>query len=414
MQLPSNNSIFFGKKILLGVTGSIAAYKTPELVRLFVKSGAEVKVILTKSATSFVTALSLSTVSCNDVLMEFVDRSTNKWHNHVDLALWADVFLIAPATANTIAKMATGLCDNILLATFLSSKCTVFCAPAMDRDMYLSKSNSNNLKIIQKRGVKILDVESGELASGLHGLGRMQDINTIFSKIEHFFLDSAPLFGTKVLITAGPTYERIDPVRFIGNFSSGKMGVALAEEAASNGAIVDLVIGPSTQNVSHPSINRIDVETADQMFTICDEKFDHIDIAIFSAAVSDFKPTSFRENKIKDKTLTIETKRNKDIIQILAKKKKKQFVVGFALETENGESSAIKKIKSKNMDLIILNSLQDDGAGFKHDTNKAKIIDNDLNIKNYPLMTKQALASIIFKEILLKKNILKSFKDLLK
>ena len=327
MKKHDTQSAFFGKKILIGVSGSIAAYKIPELVRLFVKNGAEVKVILTKDAVSFVTPLTLSTVSNNDVILDFVDDTQVKWNNHVDLALWADIFLIAPATANSLAKMATGLCDNILLATFLSAKCPVFCAPAMDRDMYLHTSTSKNLHTLKKRGVHVFDTEEGELASGLYGLGRMQDIQLLFSDVERFFLKSMPLFGKKILITAGPTYEKIDPVRFIGNFSSGKMGCELAKKAAHYGAYVDLILGPSNQIVKHPFINVCHVENADQMFVECSKRFNDCDIAIFSAAVSDFKPKKIIKEKIKQKSIVINTEPNRDIIKELACKKNNQLIL---------------------------------------------------------------------------------------
>ncbi|MDC0189543.1 bifunctional phosphopantothenoylcysteine decarboxylase/phosphopantothenate--cysteine ligase CoaBC [Flavobacteriales bacterium] len=405
----SSNSILFGKKILIGISGSIAAYKIPELIRFFIKSGAEVKVVLTKSAADFVSPLTLSTVSCNEVIIDFFDPTKTKWNNHVDLALWPDLFLISPASANTISKMANGICDNILLATFLSSKSAIFCAPSMDRDMYLNKSTAHNLKTIKSRGVNVLDVETGELASGLFGQGRMQDINKIFLKIEDYFLQSSPLFGKKILITAGPTYEKIDPVRFIGNFSSGKMGCELAKQGASKGAEIDLVIGPSDQTVLHPRINRIDIQSADEMFKICNEKFKNADIAIFSAAVCDFKPLNYHTEKIKDKSIIIKTQKNKDILNILASEKDRQFVVGFALESNNEEANAIKKLKFKNMDLIVLNSLNDNMSCFQHDTNKVKIIDSDLDIKTYPLMTKECVAVEVFNQILVNHTFVKLF-----
>lgn len=413
MKESTSYSVFFGKKILLGVSGSIAAYKIPELVRLFTKKGAEVKVLLTKDASNFVSPLTLSTLSSNDVLIDFSDESGNKWNNHVELSLWADVFLIAPATANTISKMASGLCDNMLLATFLSCTRPVFCAPAMDRDMYLNRATVKNLQILKKRGIKILEVESGELASGLYGLGRMRDVNKMFHEIEVFFSNSLPLFGAKVLVTAGPTYEKIDPVRFIGNFSSGKMGVELAKCAASQGAIVDLILGPSAEMCEHPLVTQHDVQTADDMFLICNEKFKESDIAIFSAAVSDFKPIKVSEQKIKRKSISIKTQKNIDILKTLSETKKNQFIVGFALETCNENKNAIKKMQDKNMDLIVLNSLNNKNSCFGYDTNKIQIIDNNLNVLDYPLMTKKEVASIIFDEILLKQKSLSSFKNIL-
>ena len=264
MKKHDSQSAFFGKKILIGISGSIAAYKIPELVRLFIKKGAEVKVILTQDAANFVTPLTLSTVSKNNVIIDFINKHDQTWNNHVDLALWADIFLIAPATANTISKMVSGACDNILIATFLSSKCPVFCAPAMDRDMYLHSSTSKNLSILKKRGVCVFDVDKGELASGLYGEGRMRNVQALFFDMESFFLKSMPLFGKKILITAGPTYENIDPVRFIGNFSSGKMGCEIAKRAAYYGASIDLVLGPSSQYVEHPFISVYNIQNAQQ------------------------------------------------------------------------------------------------------------------------------------------------------
>jgi len=399
MEKINSYSAFYGKNVLIGVSGSIAAYKIPDLVRLFKKEGANVKLILTKDAANFVTPLTLSTLSSNKVFIDFTNDLNNQWNNHVELALWADVFLIAPATANTISKMAHGLCDNILLATFLSSKCQVFCAPAMDRDMYLHRSTVKNLQILKKRGVYILDVESGELASGLHGLGRMRDITKLINELEGFFLKDLLFYGKRILITAGPTYEKIDPVRFIGNFSSGKMGCELAKFAANQGAIVDLIIGPSYELVDHPLVNRVNIETAHQMFTIVKEKFKYSDVAIFSAAVSDFKPLRFKRKKIKRKSLQINVEPNVDVLKTISSTKKDQFIVGFALETDNEDANAIKKMQEKNMDLVILNSLNDKEACFGYDTNKVKIIDHDLNIKTYPLMTKKELASVILSEV---------------
>lgn len=414
MQKDTTQSYFFGKNILIGISGSIAAYKVPDLVRLFIKSGANVKVVLTKDAINFVTPITLSTVSKNDVIYDFVDKKSKSWNNHVELGLWADVFLIAPATANTLAKMASGLCDNILLATYLSSKCIVFCAPAMDRDMYLHGSTLKNIQILKKRGVNIIDAESGELASGLYGLGRMCDIKNIISIIGNYLNKTLPLSGKKVLITAGPTYEKIDPVRFIGNFSSGKMGCELALRAAKLGANVCLVIGPSYQKVNHPLIRRINIENAQQMFDACEDEFNFCDIAIFSAAVSDFKPKKTYTTKIKEKLKLVSLESNIDVLKTLSTKKKGQFIVGFALETHNETQNAFKKIKDKNMDMIVLNSLNDAGAGFGYDTNKIKIIDFKQNINDFPLMSKEAVAASIFDEIIINQISLSNLKDIVK
>ena len=400
MEKIEKNSILSGKKILLGVTGSISAYKTPELVRMLLKAGASVKVILTEDAQSFVTPLTLSTVSCNDVIINFTDKNKLKWNNHVELGLWADLFLIAPITANTISKMAIGLCDNILLATFLSSKCPIFCAPAMDRDMYLNEAINYNLLKLKKRGVFIIDPEDGELASGLYGLGRLCSLDKILLVLENFFLKKTSLAGKKILITAGPTFEKIDPVRFIGNFSSGKMGCALANSAAQKGAQVDLVIGPCQEKINHPLINRINIESASEMFEHCKIKFNECDIAIFSAAVSDFRPMELLDEKIKKKKLTIKTELNVDILKTLSINKENQFVVGFALETENEDKNAIRKLQDKKLDLIVLNTVNNQHSYFGKDHNKVKIINPDLNIKTYPLMTKIDIADNIFNEIL--------------
>ena len=410
MKKSNFDSVLFGKRILIGVSGSIAAYKIPELVRLLIKKGAEVKVILTKDAHSFVTPLTLSTVSKNDVIIDFFNDTKTKWYNHIELGLWADIFLIAPATSNTISKMANGLCDNILLATFLSCTSPIFCAPAMDRDMYLNKANFENINILKQRSISIIDVEKGELASGLYGLGRMSDIHIIVSELEIHFAKSMPFFGAKFLITAGPTYEKIDPVRFIGNFSSGKMGCELAKQAAFYGADVDLVLGPSSERINHPSINVCNIISCDQMYELCKNKFQDCDIAICAAAVSDFKPLKFIDKKIKIKSPVIKTRLNTDIIKELGKKKKNQFLVGFALETESEKKNAIAKLKNKNMDFIVLNSLKDKNSCFGHDTNKIKLIDSDYSIKEFSLMQKSEVAKLILDEILYKRKYHKSIK----
>ncbi|MBF26094.1 MAG: bifunctional phosphopantothenoylcysteine decarboxylase/phosphopantothenate--cysteine ligase CoaBC [Flavobacteriales bacterium] len=408
------DNIFFGKKILIGVTGSIAAYKIPELIRIFIKKGAEVKVILTNDAINFVTPLTISTISKNDVIIDFLDDSKSKWNNHIELSLWADFFLIAPATANTISKMANGQCDNILLATFLSATCPIYCAPSMDRDMYLNKSTLKNIEIIKSRGINIFNVEKGELASGLFGLGRMLEISKIVANLENILVKKLPLFGYKFLITAGPTYEKIDPVRFIGNLSSGKMGCELARQAADYGACVDLILGPSKELVNHPLVNTFNVFNADEMLEKCENKFRFCDVAIFSAAVSDFKPTKYINKKIKNKSLTIKTSKNPDICKLLGNKKNNQFIVGFALETDNEENNAIQKLKNKNLDLIVLNSLKDSESCFGYDTNKIKIIDDLEYIKSYPLMKKSKVAKVILDEVLFKINYNKSINNVLK
>jgi len=397
-------SVLSGKNILLGVTAGIAAYKTAYLVRLFIKAGAHVKVVMTPASKDFVTPLTLSTLSKNPVHSTFYTKEDENelWNNHVDLALWADYFIIAPATANTLSKMANGTCDNLLLATYLSAKCKVFFAPAMDLDMYQHTSTLDNLKKLDSYGNIMIPAESGELASGLHGEGRMAEPENILCFIEKEILSGLPLKGEKVLITAGPTHEAIDPVRFIGNHSSGKMGFELAKEAANLGAKVILVSGPSNENVNHTFIQRVDVINADQMYKTVHQYYKDCDIAILSAAVADFKPSKVASNKIKKKGagLTIELTHTKDILESLGKDKKNQFLVGFALETNNELENAKGKLHRKNLDLIVLNSLNDKGAGFKKVTNKVTIIDAEENYTEFKMKSKTDVAKDIFNEIL--------------
>ncbi|MDF1518030.1 MAG: bifunctional phosphopantothenoylcysteine decarboxylase/phosphopantothenate--cysteine ligase CoaBC [Lutibacter sp.] len=398
-------SILSGKKILLGVTAGIAAYKTAHLVRLFVKSGAQVKVVMTPAAKDFVTPLTLSTLSKNPVYSTFFekgDEENEQWNSHVDLGLWADYMLIAPATANTLSKMANGLCDNLLLATYLSAKCKVYFAPAMDLDMYRHQATKQSIEKLQSFGNVFIPPASGELASGLVGEGRMEEPENIISFIENEIVQGLPLYNKKVLITSGPTYEAIDPVRFIGNHSSGKMGFELAKKAANLGANVFLITGNSNETVSHSLIKRIDVVSAEEMFDEVHKYFGSVDIAILSAAVADYKPKEVAENKIKKSsdTLTIELVKTKDILASLGKVKKQQFLVGFALETNNELENAITKLTSKNLDLIVLNSLQDKGAGFKKETNKVTIIDKSEKISEFSLKSKAEVAEDIFNVIL--------------
>ena len=380
-----------GKKVLLGVTASIAAYKTAELVRLFKKAGASVKVIQTEASLHFVTPLTLATLSENPVLSQMVDTDSGEWNSHVDLGLWADFMLMAPLTANTMAKMTTGECDNLLLATYLSAKCPVYFAPAMDLDMYKHPSSLYNIERLQSFGNILIPSGFGELASGLVGEGRMAEPSEI---IEHIIADlskNLPLSNKEVLITAGPTYEAIDPVRFIGNRSSGKMGIALALECANNGAKVNLVLGPSHIVVKHSNISVSKVESASEMFKMVNSYFKSSDIAIFAAAVADYTPSIVAKNKIKksDEKLTISLLKTNDILSEMAlKKTAKQFVVGFALETENELENAKEKLKSKNLDMIVLNSLNNRGAGFEHNTNKITIIDKQNNIFDFELKDK--------------------------
>jgi phosphopantothenoylcysteine decarboxylase/phosphopantothenate--cysteine ligase len=401
-------SVLSGKKILLGITAGIAAYKTASLVRLFIKLGAEVKVIMTPASKDFITPLTLSTLSKNPVHSAFYTKEDGNelWNNHVELGLWADYMLIAPATANTLSKMANGTCNNLLLATYLSAKCPVYFAPAMDLDMYVHPSTTESLKKIQSYGNLLIPVTSGELASGLIGEGRMAAPEDIVSFIENDVLDKLPLKGKKILITAGPTYEAIDPVRFIGNHSSGKMGFAIANVAANLGAQVYLVSGPTNQQVKHSSIHKVDVVSAEEMYRAVHRWFKEMDVAILSAAVADYTPKNSASQKIKKstKSLDIELMATKDILASLGKVKKHQFLVGFALETDNELENAKAKLKRKNLDLIILNSLKDKGAGFATDTNKITIIDQGLNEINFEVKSKTFVAEDIMKEIVLRIN----------
>ena len=397
--------VLSGKKILLGITAGIAAYKTASLVRLFIKSGAEVKVIMTPASKDFITPLTLSTLSKNPVHSTFYDTEdeNEQWNNHVDLGLWADYFVVAPATANTLSKMASGTCDNLLLATYLSAKCPVYFAPAMDLDMYIHPSTKENLVTLKSFGNTIIPATSGELASGLVGEGRMAEPADIVSFIEKDILSSLPLKGKKLLLTAGPTYEAIDPVRFIGNHSSGKMGFAIAEAAANLGAEVYLISGPSHQQTKNALIKKIDVVSAEEMYEAAHAYFKQVDIAILSAAVADYKPKNIVTQKIKkkDATLNIELIPTKDILASLGEIKQQQFLVGFALETDNELENAKSKLKRKNLDAIVLNSLQDEGAGFATDTNKITIIDKNLKEKSFKLKSKWAVAKDIMNEIVI-------------
>lgn len=395
--------MFKNKNILIGVTASIAAYKSAFLVRLLIKAGANVKVIMTDSAQEFITPLTLSTLSKNPVLIDFTKNKQGEWNNHVDLGLWADAFVIAPASANTLAKMANGICDNLLLATYLSAKCQVYVAPAMDLDMYKHKSTKDNLKRIESFGNKIIDPGNGELASGLFGEGRMAEPEEIIAFLEKEFSKKLPFNKKKVLVTAGPTYEAIDPVRFIGNHSSGKMGFAIAEEFANQGAEVTLVCGPNNLKTINKNIKRIDITSAEELFKASIKAFKSADISVLSAAVADYKPNKTADQKIKKSagTKAINLIPTKDTLAELGKlKTKKQLLVGFALETENEVANAKEKIKKKNLDLIILNSLNDKGAGFKTDTNKIRVIDKSNKITKFELKSKDEVAKDILKTIL--------------
>ncbi len=397
-------SVLNGKKILLGVTGGIAAYKTASLVRLFIKAGAQVQVIMTPAAKDFVTPLTLSTLSKHPVFSEFYNEEDENalWNNHVELALWADIMLIAPATANTIAKMANGNCDNLLMATYLSAKCQVYFAPAMDLDMYKHPTTLDNFHKLQLFGNIMIPAESGELASGLSGEGRMAEPEHIIHFLEKDIQQKLPLSGKKILITAGPTYEAIDPVRFIGNHSSGKMGYAIADEAVRLGADVILISGPTHLPVNDSGIKLIRVQTAEEMYEQCHLYFEAADVAIAAAAVADYKPKTVAEQKIKksESNFSIELERTKDILASLGKIKKHQFLIGFALETENEIEHAKLKIQKKNLDLIVLNSLNDQGAGFGKATNKVTFIDKSFQIESMPLKSKEEVAKDILNKVI--------------
>ncbi|MFM6926244.1 MAG: bifunctional phosphopantothenoylcysteine decarboxylase/phosphopantothenate--cysteine ligase CoaBC [Ferruginibacter sp.] len=388
------------KKILLGVTGSIAAYKTAVLTRLLVKAGAEVKIIMTDAAKEFVTPLSLSTLSKNPVLYGLAENDS--WANHVMLGRWADVMLIAPLSCNTLAKMATGLCDNLLMAVYLSATCPVMAAPAMDEDMWKHGSTKKNLDILRGFGNHIIPAEHGELASGLVGEGRMAEPETIVEWLNSFFLHQHELSGKKILITAGPTYEKIDPVRFIGNHSSGKMGIAIAEEMKCRGADVTLVLGPSAIKVNS-GIKVIPVTSAAEMLHACEAEFTTADIAIMSAAVADYTPLQAAQEKIKktDEDLTVPLTKTVDILKTLGSRKTgKQVLVGFALETNNEKEYALQKLQTKNADMIVLNSLQDAGAGFGHDTNKITIFDKTGKAYPFDIKSKKEVAKDIVNTII--------------
>lgn len=395
-------SVLSGKHILVGITAGIAAYKTAHLVRLFIKAGAHVKVVMTPASKDFITPLTLSTLSKNPVHSTFVDEEDEVWTNHVDLGLWADLFVIAPATANTMAKMANGICDNLLMAVYLSAKCPVYFAPAMDLDMYKHESTLHSFKTLESFGNIMIPATSGELASGLVGEGRMAEPEAIVAHIEQNILDQLPLKGKKVLITAGPTYEAIDPVRFIGNHSSGKMGFEIAKVAANLGAEVVLISGPTHEAAEHSFIKRINVVSAAQMYDAVHTYFNAVDIAILSAAVADYTPMNVSDIKIKKKetSFSVQLEKTKDILASIGKIKKNQFLVGFALETNNELENAIGKLKSKNLNLIVLNSLKDKGAGFGGSTNKVTFITDQQDIMTFNLKSKHEVAVDLLDQII--------------
>lgn len=392
-----------GKKILLGVTGSIAAYKAAFVIRNFVKSGAEVRVIMTPAAKEFISPITLATLSKNEVYSTYIGNlEQGTWNNHVELGLWADVFLIAPATANTIAKMNHGIADNLLLAVYLSARCPVIVAPAMDLDMYLHPATTGNIGSLKARGHLFIDSEHGELASGLVGPGRMSEPESILEYVVNYFSNDQTFEGQNWLITAGPTYEAIDPVRFIGNHSSGKMGVEIAKAAARKGANVTVVSGPGTPKIEMSGITQVFVRNAQSMYEETTTRFGQTDVAILAAAVADYTPQEVADQKIKKKSdeMVIRLKPTKDILKYLGSvKKENQKLIGFALETENEVENAKRKIESKNLDLIVLNSLQDKGAGFGHDTNKITLIDRKNNLEQFELKSKSEVALDILKAI---------------
>lgn len=391
-----------GKKILLGVCGSIAAYKSASLVRLFVKAGAEVRVVMTEEATQFITPLTLSTLSKNPVSKAYFNPTTGEWNSHVELGLWADLMVIAPASANTLGKMAHGLCDNLLSAVYLSAKCPIYFAPAMDLDMWKHPSTQVNVNKLLSFGNRMIQPRNGELASGLVGEGRMAEPEEIIETVIAAISSSDKFFQKKVLITAGPTYEPIDPVRFIGNHSTGKMGYAIAEEFAKRGAIVTLISGPSSIQIQHRNIHKIAVSSSDEMATAVNTMFADSDISVMSAAVADYKPKKVAQQKIKknESEFNLELTKTVDILANLGKiKRRNQILIGFALETNDEEINAIKKLEKKNLDFIVLNSLKDEGAGFKTDTNKITIINKHREITNYPLKSKAEVAVDICQQV---------------
>ena len=405
-------SVLSGKKILLGISGGIAAYKTATLVRLFIKAGAHVQVIMTPASKDFITPLTLSTLSKNPVYSGFYNQEdeNGKWNNHVELALWADMMVIAPATANTLSKMTNGTCDNLLIAVYLSAKCPVYFAPAMDLDMYIHPSTLDSFKKLEQFGNTMIPAESGELASGLSGEGRMAEPENIVAFIEADLESRLPLKGKKILITAGPTYEAIDPVRFIGNHSSGKMGFDIALSAANLGASVILVSGPTHCKVSNPLIKVVSVVSAEEMYIACHQFYADVDVAIAAAAVAEYRTKNVAQQKIKKAAddFVIELEKTKDILASLGEQKKNQFLIGFALETENEIENAKLKIQKKNLDLIVLNSLQDQGAGFSKPTNKVTFIDKFFNIEPMELKTKEAVADDILNKVISHFGILQS------
>ena len=397
-----------GKRILLGITGGIAAYKIAFLIRLLKRSGAEVRCIMTPASCDFISPLVVSTLSGNPVGIEFWNKKTGEWTNHVEYGLWADLFVIAPLTATTMSKMASGNCDNLLLATYLSMKCPVLVAPAMDLDMYAHPATARNFDQLTKDGVKIIPAESGELASGLSGEGRMAEPETIFEYIQNFFSEAyGRLKGKRILITAGPTYESIDPVRFIGNHSSGKMGFEIARKCLQEGADVVLITGPVKEQLKNERLDIVKVNSAAEMLKAVQENWGHSEIGIFAAAVADYRPAQIADLKIKkkDSTMMLELIKNPDILGWAGEnKKKEQFLVGFALETDHAVEHAREKMKKKHLDMIVVNSLEDQGAGFAYDTNRVTVIDVYNNLIKFELKSKSEVASDIIEQLLVLKR----------
>lgn len=400
--MTANGRSLEGRHIVLGITGGIAAYKSAYLLRLLIKRGAEVQVVMTPAAKEFITPVTMSALSGKPVVSEFFTANTGEWHSHVDLGLWADLMLIAPATASTIGKMAHGIADNMLVTTYLSAKEHVMIAPAMDLDMYRSASTGRNLDLLRRDGVSIVEPEVGELASGLTGKGRMAEPEQIVDAVERYFREAGSLAGKRILITAGPTYENIDPVRFIGNYSSGKMGFAIAEAAAARGAEVTLVAGPVALSTSRPGIRRIDVVSAREMLAACEREYKDVDCAILAAAVADYAPETVMATKIKRENkddMTIRLVRNPDIAATLGRDKGNRTLVGFALETDHERENALRKMEAKNLDMIVLNSLRDPEAGFMKDTNKISILRRDGGCVDYPAKSKADVAGDILDAI---------------
>lgn len=392
------NQSLKGKHIVLGISGGIAAYKSAFLLRLFIKAGAEVQVVITPNGKEFITPATLAALSGKPVVSEFFAANTGEWHSHVDLGLWSDLMVIAPATASTIGKMASGVADNMLITTYLSAKSPVMIAPAMDLDMWAHPSTQRNIAILERDGVEIIQPASGELASHLTGKGRMEEPEEILRRVELHFAKKMSLAGKKFLVTAGPTYEDIDPVRFIGNYSSGKMGFAIAEEAAARGAEVTLVTGPVDLHTANPMIKRIDVRSARQMLEAAEKSFEECDVAILSAAVADYAPEVCSPYKIKRENtdgMTLKLVKNPDIAASLGQNKGKKILVGFALETDHELENALSKMKRKSLDMIVLNSLQNPMAGFNKDTNQVTILKSDGSMKEFPAKSKKEVAKDI-------------------